>query len=78
MNTATRTKKASAGRGRSKLISLSVAEVLDRDGNFGVGTNCDFPFVYGNDEEGVNLYIAEYRDGKTTIKRISEDETELD
>lgn len=52
--------------------------LLDKDGNCGVGTNCDFPFVYGSDEDGIRLYLAEYRDGKTAIRLIEDAECELD
>lgn len=45
---------------------------LDKDGNYGVATNCDFPFVYGNDEIGVSLYIAGYVDGKTVIRKVND------
>ncbi|MBQ1300395.1 MAG: hypothetical protein IIY25_04740, partial [Erysipelotrichaceae bacterium] len=57
--------------------SVSFA-LLDKDGNYGVGTNCDFPFVYGSDEGGIRLYLAGYRDGKTVIRSIEESECELD
>ena len=52
--------------------------VLDKDGNFGAATNCDFPFVYGNDEESIKLYLARYENGKTVIKPIDASECDLD
>ena len=42
---------------------------LDKDGNYGVGTNIPFPFVYASDTQPVTLYIAEPKDGKTVIRK---------
>ena len=45
---------------------------LDRDGNYGVATNCDFPFVYGNDECEAGLYLARYAEGRTVIRKVND------
>ncbi|MBR2700836.1 MAG: N(4)-(beta-N-acetylglucosaminyl)-L-asparaginase [Erysipelotrichaceae bacterium] len=44
--------------------------VLDKEGTFGVATNCTFPFVYASDECEPTLYLAKCVDGKTDIKEI--------
>lgn len=44
--------------------------VLDKEGTFGVATNCPFPFVYASDEREPTLYLAECVNGKTVIKEI--------
>ncbi|KAJ3615599.1 hypothetical protein Zmor_016291 [Zophobas morio] len=31
---------------------------LDKDGNYGIGTNCEFSFAAGNQNEEVNIYVA--------------------
>lgn len=45
---------------------------LDKDGNYGVATNCDFPFVYGSDECEVSLYMARFVEGKTVIEKVND------
>ena len=45
---------------------------LDHEGNYGVATNCDFPFVYGNDECEPRLYLARYVDGRTVIRKVND------
>ena len=52
--------------------------VLSKDGEYGVATNCDFPFVYASDECEAKYYLAQYIDGKTVIREIKEDECDLD
>ena len=44
--------------------------VLDKEGTFGVATNCTFPFVYASDEQIPTLYLAKGADGKTVITEI--------
>ena len=44
--------------------------VLDKEGTFGVATNCTFPFVYASDEQKPTLYLAKGVDGRTVITEI--------
>lgn len=41
---------------------------LAKDGTWGVGTNVEFPFVTGDEENGVRLWIARPENGKTVIE----------
>ncbi len=45
---------------------------LDKDGNFGVASNCDFPFVYGSDEQPATLYLSRYENGRTVITKVAD------
>ena len=44
--------------------------ILDKEGAFGVATNCTFPFVYASDECQPTLFLAKGVDGKTVIEEI--------
>ena len=52
--------------------------VLDKDGNYGVATNCAFPFVYASDECEPTLYLATRENGKTSIRQIRPEEWSKD
>ncbi|AKX34228.1 N(4)-(beta-N-acetylglucosaminyl)-L-asparaginase [Spiroplasma litorale] len=41
---------------------------LDKDGNWGVGTNCEFSFVVGNQNEDVEIYIAKPNSELTSLQ----------
>ena len=41
---------------------------LAKDGTWGVGTNVEFPFVTGDEENGVRPWIARPENGKTVIE----------
>ena len=51
---------------------------LNRDGEFGVATNCVFPFVYASDECEQKLYLATWENDATFIKEIRPEDTERD
>ncbi len=55
--------------GYAQPISLIV---MDRDGNYGVGTNIDFTFTYGSDTHPTAIYIAKKVDGRTIIELYTE------
>jgi len=46
---------------------------LAKDGTWGVGTNVEFPFVTGDEENGVRLWTAVPEKGKTVIKAIEKE-----
>ena len=48
--------------------------VLDKDGNYGVATNCAFPFVYASDKCEPILYLATRENGTTNIRQIRPEE----
>ena len=51
--------------------SISVI-ALDKDGNYGVGTNLLFPFVYGSETSPTALYEAEPDGEKLIIRKVEE------
>ncbi|MBR0138556.1 MAG: N(4)-(beta-N-acetylglucosaminyl)-L-asparaginase [Erysipelotrichaceae bacterium] len=57
--------------------SLSMI-ALDKDGNFGVATNCDFPFVYASNDKPLTLFLATKSDSGTAIREIAPEEWEKD
>ena len=52
--------------------------VLNKAGEFGVATNCVFPFVYASDECEQKLYLATWENDATVIKEIRPEDTERD
>jgi isoaspartyl peptidase/L-asparaginase-like protein (Ntn-hydrolase superfamily) len=44
--------------------------VIDKEGNWGVGTNVEFTFVYASDEKKPTVYRAVLQDGRTVFTEI--------
>ena len=63
-------RKLKLRNGRSNSMSLIV---LDKDGNYGVGTNVSFPFVYASDSCPSSLFLARAdEDGHTVIEQVKD------
>lgn len=58
--------------GESRNISLIA---LDRDGNFGVGTNVPFPFSYSCEGQTTILYFAQFIGGALSIQEVTDPTT---
>lgn len=46
--------------------------LVDKDGNFGIGTNTFFPFVVSDSEKGMRMYAGDYIDGKMIVESEEE------
>lgn len=46
---------------------------MDKDGNYGVGTNKEFAFAYASDEKELTMYTAVPENGKLHIAEIADD-----
>ena len=42
--------------------------VMDMQGNYGIGTNCEFPFVYGSDQETARLFLSRFVNHQVIIE----------
>lgn len=62
-------KELTERNGYAQPISLVV---MDREGNYGIGTNVDFTFSYGSDEQPVRVYTAKKIEGVTVIAPYEE------
>ena len=50
----------------------------DSEGNFGVATNCDFPFTVWDETNGIRTYLSKCVNGKTVIEEADFDSVALD
>lgn len=51
---------------------------LDKDGNYGVGTNCKFAFTYASDEKKATTYIVEPKYGTNILREAGSFDTDVD
>lgn len=63
-------KKLKRKYGKAGAISIVA---IDKDGNWGVGTNCEFTFVAGNNTLDNKIYIANPKDNSVDIKEVSQE-----
>lgn len=63
-------KKLKRKYGKAGAISIVA---IDKDGNWGVGTNCEFTFVAGNNTLANKIYIANPKEDSVDIKEVSQE-----